>query len=594
MPVDGVWVVRAGIISYNRHTVNLTERVIGIACQTLLVVAIDSSLAAQPAVYTGGVVNADSLVPAGLPNANIAQGSIFSIFGTGLGPAASPGLAFPLKTTLGGVTVQVTSGGTTVNAIPLFVGPNQINALLLSTTPTGAASLTVSYTGETSAPVPIRVVDHSFGINSVNGSGGGPGVIFGPNNKLITQSSAAQAGDVITLYGTGLGKVNGNEQDGPLPGNMSNLPVKVYVGAEQAKTTYQGRSGCCAGVDQIDLLVPGGVTGCHVPIAVEIDGVHHIVSNWVTTSIAAPGANRVCSDSTGPSTRDLLTFLEKGGSFGFVGLSRRVSTTPALPPPYGTGKPATTTTDTGSADFVKYTPEQFTIAENIFQTYTIGACVVFVFNGQSPIFLDPTKPVGLDAGKVINVDGSSGAKQLMPGLAKGNYSATLGGGSGINVLPLYLGQGSYSIDNGAGGADVKSFKFDITVPPPLSWTNMNNVGPIIRANGQLVTWTGGDPNGIVTMTGDSIVISANANGILAVGALFTCTAPVSAGKFIIPPAVLLSLPPSSAIPIVPGVSIDAGSLSVGTSSLPVTFTAEGIDYGFAGSSLTSAKTLGYK
>jgi uncharacterized protein (TIGR03437 family) len=554
-----------------------------------------SWLAAQPTIYTGGIVNADSLVPAGLPNANIAQGSIFSVFGTNLGPAQSPGLSFPLQTTLGGVSVQVTSGGTMVNAIPLFVGPGQINALLPSVTPTGPVSLTVSNSGGTSAPATFHVVDHSFGINSVNQSGSGPGIVDNSSYKLITQNSAAQAGDVIIIWGTGLGAVTGQEEDGPLPGNLPSIRAKVYVGAEQAKINYQGRSGCCAGVDQIAVVVPAGVTGCHVPVAVEIDGAHDIVSNWVTTSIAAPGAQRICSDATGPSSGDLLNFLSKGGSFGFVGLERRISTSPALPPPYGTGAPTTTTTDSGSADFEKYTPEQFTIAENIFQTYTIGACVVFVFNGQSAIFTDPTTPVGLDAGKLINVNGTNGAKQLLPTSSiPGSYSATLGGGSGPTVLPLYLAQGAYAIDNGAGGADVKSFNFSLTVPPPLDWTNMNSVGPIIRANGQLVTWTGGDPNGIVSITGDSIQLGSDPNGSTAVGAFFTCTAPVSAGKFTIPAPVLLSLPPSTVITPIPGVSIDAGSLSVGTSSLPVKFTAEGLDYGFAGTSVTSSKTLGYQ
>lgn len=552
-------------------------------------------LAAQPTVYTGGVVNADSLIPVGLPNANIAQGSIFSIFGTNLGPAQSPGLSFPLQNTLGGVSVQVTSGSTVVNAIPLFVGPGQINALLPSKTPIGSASLTVTTSAGTSAPATFQVVDHSFGINSVNQSGSGPGIVDNSSYKLITQNSAAQAGDVVIIWGTGLGAVTGQEEDGPLPGNLPNIRAKVYVGSAEAKINYQGRSGCCAGVDQIAAVVPSGVTGCHVPIAVEIDGAADIVSNWVTTSIAAPGANRICSDATGPSSEDLLTFLSKGGSFGFVGLDRSTSTTPALPPPYGTGAPTTTTTDTGSASFEKYTPEQFTIAENIFQTYTIGACSVFVFNGQSAIFTDPTQPVGLDAGKVINVTGPSGAKQLMPvSDAKGSYDATLGGGSPPTVLPLYLDQGSYAIDNGAGGADVKSFKFNLTVPPTLTWANENSVGPVIRANGQLVTWTGGDPNGIVTISGDSIVLTSSGNGNSAIGAFFSCTAPVSAGQFTIPAPVLLSLPASTAITIAPGISIDAGSLSVGTSSRPVTFTAPGLDYGFAGSSVTSSKTLAYQ
>jgi uncharacterized protein (TIGR03437 family) len=320
---------------------------------TLLAVGGGAALLAQPTVFSGGIVNADSLVPVGLPNADIAQGSIFSIFGTGLGPANSPGLSFPLQNTLGGVSVQVTSGGTAVNALPLFVGPGQINALLPSTTPTGPATLTVTTSNGTSAAANFNVVDHSFGINSVNQSGAGVGIIDNSTYKLITENSAAQAGDVIIIWGTGLGKVSGNEQDGPLPGNQPNIHAKVYIGAEQATINYQGRSGCCAGVDQIAVVVPSGVTGCHVPIAVQIDGDNDIVSNWVTTSIAAPNANRVCSDATGPSSSELLNFLDKGGSFGFVGLSRNISTSPALPPPFGTGSPTTTTTDTGSASFVK-------------------------------------------------------------------------------------------------------------------------------------------------------------------------------------------------------------------------------------------------
>jgi uncharacterized protein (TIGR03437 family) len=562
-----------------------------------LVVWSGTWLGAQPTVFTGGVVNADSLVPAGLPNSNIAQGSIFSVFGTHLGPSQSPGLSFPLKTTLGGVSVQITVGGTSIDAIPLFVGPGQINAILPSKTPTGSATLTVTTSAGTSAPATFTVVDHSFGINSVNQSGAGPGIVDNSNYNLITQNSAAQAGDTVIIWGTGLGAVTGNEQDGPLPGNQPNIPVTVLVGSQEAKIMYRGRSGCCAGVDQIAAVIPSGVTGCHVPIAVEINGAQPIVSNWVTTSIAEQGANRICSDATGPSSGQLLSFLSKGGSFGFVGLSRDTITSPALPPPFGTGSPTTTTTDTGSGSFVKYTPQQISVAENIFQTYTIDTCTVFEFNGQSATITDPTLPVGLNAGPVINVNGPHGAKQLMPNASSGVgfYDATLGGGSGPSALPLYLDQGTYSIDNGAGGADVKGFKFSLTLPPALTWTNMTSVGPIIRANGQLVTWTGGDPSGVVTISGDSIVIGTDSSGnSTAVGAFFSCHAPVSAGQFNIPAPVLLSLPPSSVISPVAGVSIDAGSLSLGTSSLPVQFTATGIDIGYAGSSASSGIVVAYQ
>ena len=156
--------------------------------------------------------------------------------------------------------------------------------------------------------------------------------------------------------------------------------------------------------------------------------------------------------------------------------------------------------------FVKYTPEQFSIAENIFQTYTIGACSRVCIQRTVRHHYGPDQPVGLDAGKLINVNWSERRQAITAGhpTPRVPIPPRWAAGRAPTILPLYLDQGTYSIDNGAGGADVKGFKFSLTVPPPLTWTNMNSVGPVIRANGQLVTWTGGDPNGIVTITGDSI------------------------------------------------------------------------------------------
>jgi hypothetical protein len=90
------------------------------------------------------------------------------------------------------------------------------------------------------------------------------------------------------------------------------------------------------------------------------------------------------------------------------------------------------------------------------------------------------------------------------------------------------------------------------------------------------------------------VISTSGNGSSAVGAFFTCHAPDSAGQFTIPAAVLLTLPSSTAITVAPGISIDAGSLSLGSSSQPVQFSATGINLGYAGSSVTSSITVAYQ
>ena len=73
-----------------------------------------------------------------------------------------------------------------------------------------------------------------------------------PVNSLVT---AAHPGQVLTLWGTGLGAVSGKEADGPLPGNLD-VPVNVYVGTKLVTPTYKGRSGCCAGIDQVVFTVP--------------------------------------------------------------------------------------------------------------------------------------------------------------------------------------------------------------------------------------------------------------------------------------------------------------------------------------------------
>src|SRR5690348_778538 len=84
-------------------------------------------LAAAPAVFN--VQNAVTNIPQGLPNAQIAPGSLFVVKGSGLGPAniAVASAAFQ-TTTLSGTSVAVTSGGTTVNAPMYYTSATQVAA----------------------------------------------------------------------------------------------------------------------------------------------------------------------------------------------------------------------------------------------------------------------------------------------------------------------------------------------------------------------------------------------------------------------------------------------------------------------------------
>src|SRR5579862_3843380 len=112
------------------------------------------------------VLNPASNIPAGLPNSGIAQGSIFVVYGTNLGPAniAQPS-ALPLPNSLGGTSISVTVGGTTVNAPLIYSLNSQVAGVLPSSTPTGTGTLTVTYNGA-NGTTPIQVVQTNFGIST--------------------------------------------------------------------------------------------------------------------------------------------------------------------------------------------------------------------------------------------------------------------------------------------------------------------------------------------------------------------------------------------------------------------------------------------
>ena len=82
---------------------------------------------AIPVINPDGVVNLASYTPAFLPNGGIAQGSMFVVFGQGLGIAANTsGSRYPLPTTLAGTSVQITSGEKTASALMIYSSQNQV------------------------------------------------------------------------------------------------------------------------------------------------------------------------------------------------------------------------------------------------------------------------------------------------------------------------------------------------------------------------------------------------------------------------------------------------------------------------------------
>jgi uncharacterized protein (TIGR03437 family) len=207
---------------------------------------------AQPQIATDGVLNAASNALANWPNSSIAQGSIISIYGSNLGPVSSPQQSYPLKSALGGVSVQVSSAGRTLGAFAIFVSPNQVNAILPQGTPVGLASLNLTFNGQTSNTVLFQVTSSTFGTFTTSGDGSGAGIITNANYLLYSQSVPATPGDVATLWGTGIGASPGDDGSAPPQQvDLADLALSVSVGTQPARVTYRGRA-AFTGEDQIN------------------------------------------------------------------------------------------------------------------------------------------------------------------------------------------------------------------------------------------------------------------------------------------------------------------------------------------------------
>jgi hypothetical protein len=205
---------------------------------------------------------------------------------------------------------------------------------------------------------------------------------------------------------------------------------------------------------------------------------------------------------------------------------------------------------------------------------SIGPCNVttFTITGPPVFTIPPIKP--LDAGPALNVNGPNGAKQIAS-LGGVGYISNLGGGA----APLYLDPGTYTIDNGAGGADVGPFMVTLNVPSPgLAWTNADANLTIDRSAGVEIQWTGGDPTTTVTIAG---AVSSPTQR-----ALFACLVPNN-GDFVVTSDVLSLLPAS---PTGPGT---LSTLSV-LNATQVSFSASGIDMGNVTYASSAQRTVVYQ
>ena len=453
-------------------------------------------------------------------------------------PVVSSG--FPLVKELEKFSMNITLNGVTVHPYILYFSENQAAAILPSETPTGPGMLTMTWNGETGFPAPITVVDSAFGVFTVNQDGAGPAIAQNydspgsqPLNSVL---NPAHAGQTVILWGTGLAPATGDEASGPLPGNLRS-DVKVLVGGRPAVVHYSGRSGCCAGVDQVNFDVPAGIEGCFVPLQVSVGA---RVANFTTLSVA--GAGGQCSNPNGPTGAEFQRWSAAGAArLGWIGLNRT------------TGYNGT---DSASANFALSPLDWLETHPGLTQP---GACMASVTSGtQSPAASLPGTP--LDAGAQLNLAGPGGSTRIA-GQIPGSYSSNL-----YSLLDL---PGEYQVSS-AGGKDVSPLDARLTIAGGVQWTNDTDIATVSVHQDLTITWTGADPASYVVITG-----SSNWTGKGPYEAAFTCVLPPDAGAFTVPAAVLGFLPPTDLTAIPPPL----GSLTVGAVSASSRFQADGLDAG---------------
>lgn len=223
-----------------------------------------------PAVNAGGIISAvqDAQIAAASP------GSILSIYGTDLTGTTSDasGVDVPaLPTSLNGTDVRI--GGR--QAALFFVSPGQINAQVPYETAAGDVQVFVVRGGDSfSAPYTLRVGRFSPGIFVTPL---GAAVLKNADFSLVSASNPAAAGDVLSIFCTGLGAVTPAVRSGAFapagPIALTTEQPTVTVGGRDAEVLASALAPGFVGLYQVAIRMPQGVAAGNQPVILTIGGV---------------------------------------------------------------------------------------------------------------------------------------------------------------------------------------------------------------------------------------------------------------------------------------------------------------------------------
>ena len=227
----------------------------------------------QPVITPKGVVNAATFVS----GAAVAPGSYVAIFGNALAETTQLAGTPYLPVAINNVSVSFDTPAISAPGHLHFVTPGQVNV-----------QVPWEMQGQSSAQMKVSVQDSSGSLYVVPLTNYAPGMFEIPagaamyaaardeNFSVITPANPAKQGHFIQLYCNGLGPVTNQPASGdPSPGSpfstTTTQPV-VSIGGQNAQVLFSGLAPTAVGLYQLNVVVPGGLTGV-VPVTITIGGV---------------------------------------------------------------------------------------------------------------------------------------------------------------------------------------------------------------------------------------------------------------------------------------------------------------------------------
>lgn len=231
-----------------------------------------------PTIFPGGLVDGAQFAK------TVAPGDIVSVFGTSLGTAGFNAPYLPLSYDLNHTVVTIDGPdaflGNAEQAVPLFYsGSGQVNFQIpysvqgCSRGGTGCDTLHVYLQGIVGNNLTFQVATAAPGIFK---AGDGSAVIqHSSTGALVTAASPMTAGEIVVIYCAGLGAVSPYVYEGdpaPIPAATTSATPVVTLGGKTPTIQFSGLSPNFAGLYQINMVVPAGITSGSQQISIAIGG----------------------------------------------------------------------------------------------------------------------------------------------------------------------------------------------------------------------------------------------------------------------------------------------------------------------------------